>query len=118
MTQEEIIQALLDRKKIKRLNWNEQMYVHLQEGKIINQNGDKVFAFDLDADYEIYIETVSFFEALEAMKEGKKAKNLKEGYVLFFDEFEILSYLEDNDNFAVEKDDLNTKWQILEDSNN
>jgi hypothetical protein len=122
LTQRQIITALLEGKKIIHKEDSPNgfaQYIHLVGDTLVDTYNQPVsIPINNLIDYELYIETVTFFEALEAMKEGKKAKNLKEGCIVFFDEFEILSYLEDNENFEITKDDLDAKWQILEGDEN
>lgn len=118
LTQEEIIQALLEGKKIRHDNWDKKYYVHFINGNLINESGVHIYQINLNYDWEFYIETVTFFEALEAMKEGKWAKQIGKEYILYFDKYGFLSYLANNANFELTKKDLDAKWQILEGEEN
>lgn len=117
MTQKEILTALLEGKKLHDKNWNFTIYIHLVGENIVNNNNQFCSIASIADDCELYIETVTFFEALEAMKEGKRAKKINSDSVIFFNKFGFLSYFQNLHNFEVTIKDMNAKWIILEGDN-
>lgn len=85
LTQKEILTALLEGKKIRQYSWNEGFYIHLKDDEIVKQDGDCIYHVDItDGYWELYIETVSFFEALEDMKNGKRIKQLDDNCFILY----------------------------------
>jgi hypothetical protein len=86
MTEKEIMEALLQGKKITKNGWNSSAYVKLDEkGNLIDEEGvlySLLFSLNCDDEdggennFEEYIECVDYFTALNHMLDGGKAKRL------------------------------------------
>jgi hypothetical protein len=118
LTQREIFQAFLDGKKICDKDWEYTKYIHLVDDKILDDTGEycSIIVINMGRNWELYIETVSFFEALEAMKEGKVVKQSKGKFTMKFDEKGFLCH-SNGIKYMVEIKDLDARWQILEGDN-
>lgn len=113
LTQKQILQALLEGKKIFDKDWEFTKYIHLVGDNIVDNN-NKVWNIEsISNDSELYIETVSFFEALEAMKEGKMARPINSNYEVYFNGNNDLTTRK-HGNFCIKKFHFDIQWQILE----
>jgi hypothetical protein len=117
LTQEELFIALAKGRKVRKTTWKPEHYIYLFNGNIINQDSWVVPKIDLDANWELYIETVSFFEALEAMKNGKRVKRVGDNAIIFFDEkgFAVTNIA--SCFVSISKNYIDARWQILEGDN-
>ncbi len=123
MTQEELFLALAEGKKVRQTTWVDNLYIHFKDGKLITESGLFVCRINIESDWELYIETVTFFEALEAIKEGKRAKRIDDIRTIYFKEYEginggnLVSF-KTKDIYNIDISDLDAKWQILEGEEN
>lgn len=123
LTQREILTALLEGKKIRQKDWNKDEYIHLVGNEVLDKNnGNNNYVFYLDDDWELYTPTVTLFEALEAMKEGKIVINIDSNQTMLFafcgNMPNVLVSLKNRIPIWIEKSFYTDKWQILEGEDN
>lgn len=126
LSQERIFQALLEGKKIRQPQWvDKNQYVYFSKGNLCLRDKGNDLSFtqlDLYDNWELCTPTVTFFEALEAMKEGKMAMRedniLNSTCPICFGENDCLVLYKTNSVYTITKKDLISKWQILEGDEN
>jgi hypothetical protein len=114
MTQKEILTALLEGKKIRQKDWEINTYIHLVGDKLLDEDGEVYPNIWFGYDWEICIKTVTFFEALQAMKEGKICKNMDTNRPVYFNKVGELVFFGSGANYIIDTIDLDCRWQILE----
>ena len=80
----EIMEALLQGKKIRNVNWSSNEYTFLDDtGKLETASKRPYKYLDLCVDYEEYIEYVDFNVAMKHIANGGKAKRKNWNYAIF-----------------------------------
>lgn len=121
LTQIELIQAVLDGRKVRKKYWESWVYIYKKGEHIVMSNGG-IFDLNFSGEWELYNQDVTFFEALEAMNQGKMA--MREDNILTstcpicFGEKDCLVLYKTNSVYTITKKDLISKWQILEGEKN
>ena len=115
----EIMEALLQGKKIRNVNWSSNEYTFLNDaGKLETASKRPYKYLDLCVNYEEYIEYVDFNVAMKHIANGGKAKRKNWNWALLLDKNEYVEkvkwYDEDRyKNYLTEKEDILTKDWIL-----
>ncbi len=75
MTEKEILESLLQGKKLKSKNWKEGEYICLnKKGNLTDEKGNLHSLYVLEPDFEEYVEYTDFFTAMKHIANGGKTK--------------------------------------------
>ena len=115
----EIMEELLQGKKLRKVRWGLNEYVYLNDvGELETESKEICDRLDLCVNYEEYIEYVDFNVAMKHIANGGKAKRKNWNWALLLDKNEYVEkvkwYDEDRyKNYLTEKEDILTKDWIL-----